>query len=204
LADRAGALAQAATVIGMYGGNIISIDVHRTDSDAAVDDLVVEFTGEPDLQDLRDDLAIDASATLVAHEPAHPLDPVVAALGQVVKLVEADLGQRAAALASGIGELCFCPVVWVSGTEEASRYELGRLAVERNTAIVSRTNELPQHMTEILSGEVCLLAIPDLQRQGAGRVVFAARPATNAFTATEISRIEALVAVDNHVERLVG
>ncbi|HWE55008.1 MAG TPA: ACT domain-containing protein [Acidimicrobiales bacterium] len=80
LADRAGALGQAATVIGLHGGNILSIDVHGTDGSLAIDDLVVDFALEPAMEDLVADLAM-AAATIVLHsEPSAPVDPLTAVL----------------------------------------------------------------------------------------------------------------------------
>ena len=204
LADRAGTLAQAATIIGFYGGNIVSIDVHRTAGEAAVDDLVVEFTDEPHLDDLRSDLALDASTTLVAHEAARAGDPIEATLRQVIDLLQSGVGDPNDALARAVGDLCFTPVVWVSSAEEAGRYEAGRSAVERNAAVARRMSELRGPGAERLPGEVCLVAVPDLGRHGEGRVVFAARPSTIEFTPTEVSRIEALIVLHNQLEPVLA
>jgi predicted amino acid-binding ACT domain protein len=204
LADHPGVLAQVATVIAEHGGNITSVDVQRSDREAAVDDVVVEFSGDPDLADLRRDLADRASATVMSHQETQAADPVVGSLRRVVDLVDSGLGDPATALAEGVAELCASPVVWVSTTEEAGRYEPGRIALEHNTAIALHTTELPGHLAERLPGEVCLLAVPDPERMIGGRVVFVARPITNDFTATEIARIEALTALHSRIERLVA
>jgi hypothetical protein len=52
VADRAGASGQAATTIGMYSGNVLSIDVHRNDGERGIDDQVVEFPEDDDLAEL--------------------------------------------------------------------------------------------------------------------------------------------------------
>jgi hypothetical protein len=204
MADRAGALAQAATIVGLHGGNIMSIDVHRTGGEFAVDDLVVEFSGELDVEDLRVDLATHAATTLVSHEASHTTDPVVASMRRVVKLAEAGTDQSAQALADAVADLCSSPVAWVSSLDEAVQYDAGRLALERLGSVVQRTTDLPGHLAERLPGEVQLLAVPDAERQAGGRVVFVARPVDCDFTATEIARIEALADLQDRIERLVN
>jgi hypothetical protein len=204
LADRPGALAQVAAVIAAHGGNIISVDVQRVDADYAVDDVVVDFEGEPDLVALRNDLAVQGAATVMSHQQALAADPVVLSLRRVVQLVDAGPGDPDKALAEGVAELCSSPVVWVSDAVEASEYHAGRLALEHHGAVALQTTELPEHLAERLHGDVFLLAVPDPERISGERVVFVARPVANPFTATEIARIEALTALHSRVERLIG
>jgi hypothetical protein len=203
LADRAGALAQAATVIGLHGGNIMSIDVHHAGDQAAVDDLVIDFSRPPDMEDLRGDLAMNAATTLVSHQASPATDPVVASMRRVVKLVESGFGDPEGALADAVADLCSSPVAWVSTTEDAMRYDAGRLALESNGAAVLPTTTLPGHLAGRLAGEVYLLAVPDPDYPAGSRVVFVARPVTSDFTATEIARIEALADLYNQLVRLV-
>jgi hypothetical protein len=68
VADRAGAFGQAATIIGMHSGNVMSIDVHRNDGDRAIDDRVVEFPEDVDLAELGFDLANHARAEVLSHD----------------------------------------------------------------------------------------------------------------------------------------
>jgi hypothetical protein len=204
LADRPGALAQVAAVIAHHGGNIISVDVQHVDADNAVDDVVVDFEGEPDLVALRNALAVEGAATVMSHQQAHGADPVVGSLRRVVQLVDAGPGDPDKALAEGVAELCSSPVVWVSDAVEASEYHAGRLALEHHGAVALQTTELPEHLAERLHGDVCLLAVPDPERMSGERVVFVARPVANPFTATEIARIEALTALHSRIERLIG
>lgn len=204
LADRAGALAQAATIIGIYGGNIVSIDVHRTGGDAAVDDLVVDFAGDPHLAELRDDLAMNAATTLMSHQSTDAADPVVASMDRVAAILEGGFGTSADALAEGVADLCSSSVAWVSSRDEAIRYDAGQAAIEGNCAVARRTTTLPEHLAGRLPGEVCLLAVPDPDARTGGRVVFVARPVTMDFTTSEITRIEALTALYNQIERLVA
>jgi 23S rRNA U2552 (ribose-2'-O)-methylase RlmE/FtsJ len=204
LADRPGALAQVATIIAGHGGNITSVDVQRIDADSAVDDLVVEFAQEPDLNALRSDVATDGGATVMSHQETQAADPIAGSLRRVADLLEGAPGDPTEALAQGVAELCSSPAVWVSPPEEAVLHDAGRLALEHNAAVALRTVELPDDLAERLPGEVSLLAVPDPERLSAGKVVFVARPVGNKFTATEISRIEALTVLFSRVENLMA
>jgi hypothetical protein len=193
-----------ATVIAGHEGNITSVDVQRVDADSVVDDLIIEFAGDADLAQLREDLATDASATVMSHQAAQAIDPIVASLRRLVAVVDAGPADPAAALTEGVAELCASPVVWVSPADEATTYDAGRLALEHHAAIAAHTTRLPGHLAERLPGEVCLLAVFDPDRGGRGRVVFVARPLTNPFTATEIARVEALASLHTRIEHVMS
>jgi hypothetical protein len=204
LADRPGSLAAVAGIIGDHGGNIVSVDVHRSGVVSAIDDLVVEFTDDHDLQSLRNDLIASGAATLLSHQEAHAVDPIVSTLLRASRMISARGADPDEELARSVAELCSSPVVWVSDVENASRYEAGRFAIERAGAIALRTTELPPDLADRLPGEVWLLAVPDPELMTGGRVVFVARPLANEFTGTEIGRIEALMALHDQVERLLS
>jgi predicted amino acid-binding ACT domain protein len=204
LADRPGSLARVAAIIAEHDGNITSVDVHRAGVVSAVDDLVVEFPDDADLLQLRNDLTASGAATLLSHQAAHPVDPIVSALTRAAEMIGGRPDDPDAELAQSVAELCASPVVWISSTEEAETFEAGRFALERNGAIALRTSELPGEMAERLPGEVWLLAVPDPEVLTAGRIVFVARPLSNEFTSTEIARIEAVMALHDQVERILA
>jgi predicted amino acid-binding ACT domain protein len=191
--DRPGALARVATIIASHGGNITSIDVQQTSPDLAVDELLVDFPEGSDAASLGEDLAKDGETVLVSQQLTERIDPIVASLRQVAELLESGSNEGEAALARGVAQLCSSPVAWVSSAEEASRYDAGRFAMERQGVVVMTTTELPAHLAERLPGEVCLLAVPDIEQGEQHRVIFVARPVGNDFTTTEVARIEALV-----------
>jgi ACT domain len=203
LADRAGALAQAATIIGLHGGNIVSVDVHRTGADTAVDEMVVEFPAEPDLSDLGDDLLTHASSRLLWHRPTQFSDPIEAVLLRIAEQLDAGHVRPREALAAEVAELCSTPVVWVATREEAARYEAGRAALDQNEPVSLRSHAVPAQFAELLSGEVNILAVPASNPSKDGRVVLAARHAHADFTDTEIARIQALIALHDQIERLL-
>jgi hypothetical protein len=181
-----------ATIIASHGGNITSIDAQEANTEFAVDELLVDFSGEPDMVGLREALATHGDTILVSHQQTERIDPIVASLRHVVGLLESRSEDAEAALARGVAELCSSPVAWISAADEAAQYDAGRFAVERQGVVIMKTTELPAHLSERLPGEVCLLAMPELDRADQQRVIFVARPVGNDFTATEVARIEAL------------
>ncbi len=200
--DQPGALARVATIIASHGGNITSIDVQQANTEFAVDELLVDFSGEPDMVGLREALATDGDTILVSHQQTERIDPIVASLRHVVGLLESRSEDAEAALARGVAELCSSPVAWISAADEAARYDAGRFAMERQGVVIMKTTELPAHLAERLPGEVCLLAMPELDRANQRRVIFVARPVGNDFTATEVARIEALSGVHAALTRI--
>jgi predicted amino acid-binding ACT domain protein len=204
LADRPGSLARVASIIADHGGNITSVDVHRAGVVAAIDDLVVEFPDDADLLALRNEMTASGAATLLSQQAAHTVDPIVSTLMRAAEMIGARPEDPEEELVRSVAELCATPVVWISSTEDADRFEAGRFALERSGAIALRTSELPQDRAVLLPGEVWLLAVPDPEILTGGRVVFVARPLSNEFTSTEIARIEAVMALHDQVERILA
>ncbi|MDE3206929.1 MAG: hypothetical protein KGQ66_22210 [Acidobacteriota bacterium] len=210
LADRSGALAQAATVIGLHGGNIRAIDVHRAPADAAVDDLVVDFATPPDVEAMRTDLAMNASATLLDCCTAEAVDPVEAALREVRGLME---GGR---LADALTSMCGAASAHEESLDLAATTEAGRSALEQGKPVrfagppgEAGDGEASETGDGDGDGE------PD-DRDGSGAaaggtataglavatatsVIFLTRPANLGFTDTEVARVEALVAIGRAV-----
>jgi predicted amino acid-binding ACT domain protein len=193
LSDRPGALMKVAATIAEHGGNIVSIDVHRAGFSQVIDDLIIDFPDDGDLDRLRHELTANGAGMVVSHWSTQPVDPVVAALGYVAGLLAQHDDGSEDGLARVVGQLCGTPVAWVTPATDADRYEAGRFAKERGGAIALRTTELPADLADRLPGEVWLLAVPDAGAGFTGRVVFVARPLANEFTTTEIARVEALL-----------
>jgi hypothetical protein len=202
--DQPGALGRVATIIASHGGNITSIDAQRATSEFAVDELLVDFSSEPDLARLREDLAGDGDTLLVSQQVTETIDPIVASLRHVSELLRSGSSDPDAALARSVAELCSSPVVWVSTADEAVHYDAGRFAMERQGVVMMTTTELPADLAERLPGEVLLLALPDLERADQPRVVFVARPIGNDFTTTEVGRIETVISLHAAVANLIS
>src|SRR5579859_1221824 len=203
LADSPGSLATVATVIARHGGNITAVDVHRSGPETAVDEIVVDFPDDADLNGVREALADSGAATLLSHQSARRADPMVQTLRRVIDLLRSPESSADNELTAAVAELCSSPAVWVSNGDQANRYEAGRFAIERHGAVALRSAEVPQELRPTLpEGEVWLLAVPDLDPGGRGRVVFVARPVDLEFTATEITRIETVTALFDELARL--
>jgi hypothetical protein len=184
VADRAGALAQAATVIGLHSGNILSIDVHRNSGNTAIDDLVVEFPDDIDLDDLSFDL-VHLQVHVLSHEPAEYHDPLEELLRRLSEWPDDPFETNDAALIRTATQLCAADRAWISTKEEASKTAPGRAALEAREA----TNQAIVHD----DGDDRILAVP-LGELGE-HVLFLSRSKADEFTLTEISRIQALAAL---------
>jgi hypothetical protein len=205
LADSPGSLAVVAAVIAKQGGNITAIDVHRSRPETAVDEIVVEFPDDVDLNGVRAALADSGGGTLLSHQSAKRADPVVQTLRRAVELSQSSSLSPDDELAAAVAELCSSPAVWVSGGDEARTYDAGRFALERHGAVAVRSGQVPPGLQATLpDGDVWLLAVPDLDLGERDRVVFIARPLDLKFTATEIARVEALMALYDELVRLRG
>jgi len=203
LADSPGSLARVAGIIASHGGNIAAVDVQHGSTSSAVDDVTVEFPGRADLAGLRRDLAEGGVARVLSHQTARPADPVVQVLKRLAHVLAVPSHDREEELRRGIAELCASPAVWVASADEAAVYEAGRLALElRGEATLTRASVVPAVLAETIGGDGWLLAVADLRRADGRRVVFVARPLTQDFTATEVSRIEALMALYGQLDGL--
>lgn len=204
LADVPGSLARVTAIIAEHG-DITAIDLQQVAPSSAVADITAEVHKMGELTPLRRSLRESGAVRLVSHQIATPVDPVVGVLRRLVSVLKSSSYDRDEELKLGVAELCAVPSVWVSSPEDAARYLAGRLALERHGgAVVVRTAELPAAIAATFSGKAWLLAVTDPSPALGQRVVFVARPSTQEFSTTETSRIEALMAVHEQVEVLLG
>ena len=180
LADRAGALGQAATVIGLHGGNILSVDVHSTDGESAVDDLVVEFPVEPNAGELGTDLSMTAAATIIQMGPAHSVDVVTAVLAALRPRAATGTGTEADPVEEGRvgpelveGLAAVCPATEWSVIDRAPGQPDGAGLAEND----------PRRLQLVIP-------VPGSTQALVGR-----RSTTMSFTSTELARIDAVVSL---------
>jgi ACT domain-containing protein len=203
LADAPGSLAQVAAIIGEHGGNITAIDVQEGSPSSAIDEVTVEFREDADLQKLRHHLSDSGAARVVSHQTANRIDLVVRMLQRLADILPASPDNRDEGLRRGVAELCSTPVVWVASPDDAAAYSAGRQALERaGEAVLIRSDEPLPALAGTISGKAWLLAVADRLSGPRHRVVLVARPEAQEFTTTEISRIEALVALHEQIEQL--
>ena len=203
LADSPGSLAQVAAIIGEHGGNITAIDVQEGSPASAIDEVTVEFQEESDLQMLRGHLSESGAATVVSHQTANRADLVVRTLQRLTDVLAASAEERDEGLRRGVAELCSSPVVWISTPADATVYGAGKLAIERESEpVLVRSDEPLPAVAGTITGTAWLLAVANGVSGSRQRVVFVARPDSQEFTTTEISRVEALVALHRRIDEL--
>jgi len=203
LADSPGSLAQVAAIIGEHGGNITAIDVQEGSPASAIDEVTVEFQEESDLQILRGHLSESGAATVVSHQTANRADLVVRTLQRLTDVLAASAEERDEGLRRGVAELCSSPVVWISTPADATVYGAGKLAIERESEpVLVRSDEPLPAVAGTITGTAWLLAVANGVSGSRQRVVFVARPDSQEFTTTEISRVEALVALHRRIDEL--
>lgn len=191
LVDHPGSLAAASRVLGAQGLNIVEVSIHEVDGGKAVDEIVVSTTSPIHADELAAALA-KAGAELLSTAPCQTrIDPVVTALTWVAASAERP-GARGS-LAAGVQTLTGIAPVRVLSPEDAEQVPIGAAALRRGWPVVQRTDELPAALQSELSAVLpgWVLAAPD--SPAATCVLFAARPYAIRFTATELSRLAAVL-----------
>jgi hypothetical protein len=192
LPDLPGALAKVATVISDLDGDVVSIDVHELDGHQVVDELVVEVLTELDGRVLsaaleQADAGILLSCSITTARP----EPVVEALGWARELAAAN---DRTTLGRVLAAACHSSKVWVAPIDEAREVPAGRLALARGAPLVQRSHDLPVPLGGRPASTMWLLAVPDGQPQ-TRCIAFLARPGSLRFTASEVARVDGLVAL---------
>jgi len=192
LPDLPGALAKVATVISDLDGDVVSIDIHELDGHQAVDELVVEVLTELDGRVLAHALETAGAGVLLSCAPATArAEPVLDALGWAREIAGAtDAGTVGRVLAAA----CHSSKVWVAPIDEAREIPAGRLALARGAPLVQRSHELPAPLGGRPASPMWLLAVPDGQPHTRS-IAFLARPGSLRFTASEVARVDALMAL---------
>jgi len=192
LPDLPGALAKVATVISELDGDVVSIDIHELDGHQAVDELVVEVLTDLDRRVLAGALEEAGAGTLLSYAPAKAgTEPVLDALTWAREIVEA---QDDAALTRVLAAACHSSAVWIAPIDEAREVAAGRLALARGAPLVQRSLDLPEPLGARATSPMWLLAVPDGHLHPRS-IAFLARPGSLRFTASEVARVDALMAI---------
>ncbi len=195
LPDRPGALAKAAAAIATAGGNVMSVDIHEIDGERSVDEILIDLPDSCEPTKLSSVLAAaDAGVVLSARVDSAIVDPIVRALHWVGFALEAEPQDCDLALAQSLAEICTTDMAWVWSPVEAEQLLAGRRALALGSAVVTREAELPPQVRGEQPGPSWVMAVPDDQLNPS-RVGFAARASSVRFTASEVARAEALMAV---------
>lgn len=198
LPDRPGALATLARVIAGEGGDVLSVDIHDLDQDRAVDDLVVSLP----------DTTPERLAARIAEAGAGELqwwkletgtaDSVVRALGWVRHVLEAGVGYSDLEVSRALTEICAADTAWVATIEEAAQVDVAAAALGTGAADVSRHDPLPASVGGDGVRGAWLLVVADAPTDPQ-LVAFVARHRRQRFTATEVARATALLALHHEL-----
>ena len=158
-----------------------------------VDELAVEFAAPVDIAELRREIGERTGAMLISHQTTVPVDPVLRVARQLGDALGDTPAERADNLCHRIAELLGTPATWVLEGDLAAAYVAGRAAIEvPGVGCVRRSTEGLPTATETLGEDVAVLAIS--LRDGHGlTTILAARDTVQGFSATEVSRVEAIV-----------
>jgi hypothetical protein len=187
LPDRPGALAGVTSEIAGSDANILSIDVHEVDGDTAIDEIVVEVPEGWAPGALAGSLALSGVGNLLSSRLVVASDdPVTGALEAVVAMVSGNPGSVDAECTQALLSLAVGSSAHLLDVEAARLDATGRLAIERRGPIVSRVEE---------GDDVrWVLAAPD-DAADPHTVALVTRPIDMRFSATEVSRVEALLRI---------
>lgn len=192
LPDLPGALAKVATVISDLDGDVVSLDIHELDGHQVVDELVVEVLTELDGRVLGAALEeADAGILLSCSPAAARPEPVVEALAWARELA---MTNDTATVGRVLASACHSSKVWVAPIDEAREVPAGRLALARGAPLVQRSHDLPEPLGGRPASTMWLLAVPDGQPQ-TRCIAFLARPGSLRFTASEVTRVDSLMAL---------
>jgi ACT domain-containing protein len=195
LPDQPGALAKVAATIAAQSANVVSVDIHELDGSAAVDEILVQALADWDPAGLAAALQEAGAGVLLSCQPGEgPVDPIVRALSWTTAMLAAGPQDSDLELARALVEACTYARAWICNIPEAVSLPAGRLALERGCAVVRRSDDLPASYSAGLPAAVWVLAVPD-GRLDARLVAFLARPVSLRFTASEVARVEALMAL---------
>jgi hypothetical protein len=201
LPDLPGALARVATVISELDGDVVSIDIHELDGHQAIDELIVEFLTDLDGRVLAAALERAGAGALLSCAPAKAVtEPVLDALTWARDIIEAT---DAAAITRVIAAACHSSAVWIAPIDEAREVAAGRLSLARGAPLVQRSFDLPARLGARRGSPMWLLAVPDGQAHPRC-IAFLARPGSLRFTASEVARVDALMAINRSVVESVA
>lgn len=193
LPDRPGAPAQVAAVVAEAGADVVSIDLREVEGPVAVDEVVVAADDDWEPGRLRDALertgvGMLLSAQRVACDAHAARDALASTLRRCTDVVgDLDLGRA-------ILEVTSASAAWVCDVDDAGALPGGARAVAHGRPLVVRTDALPPPYGDTLPRVVWVLAVPD-DVCAPSTIAFAANPSSLRFSATDVARVEALLAI---------
>ena len=191
--DHPGALAAVSRVLAGLAMNVVEVSIHEVEGDRATDEIVVHSAAIPSFNNLREAIAA-AGAELLSIGPCTPgTDATVASLTWVTAMLDGPT--RRSALATGIRTLAGIDPVRIVPVGQAEDLPIAAAAIKTGRVVVQHVARVPELFRDAYcaaaeSGAWLLAAwdgLPD------GYVVLGVRPYAVRFTATELSRLTALL-----------
>jgi len=191
LPDHPGALAAVTRVLARHRMNVVEVSIHEVDGPRAVDEILVDSDELVDVDVLRASLD-SAGCDLLSVTPCEiRTDLVVAMTTWVAESLAAP--HRKSTLVAAVQAMTGISPVHVVPAAVAEDTEIGLAAVRRGRPVVKRLEELPPFLLGdgLRGGARWVLAAPDGLDPTV--VVFATRPFSVRFTATELRRLSAVL-----------
>jgi hypothetical protein len=184
--------------------NVVEVSIHEVEGERATDEIVVHCEILPAYEDLATAVS-GAGAELLSIGPcSQRSDPTVSTLVWVSATLEAP-GRRST-LATGIRTLAGIDPVQVVPAAEAENLAIAAAAIRTGRVVVQHVARLPEQLRDAYAAPdesgAWLLAAYDGVADGL--VVLGARPYAIRFTATELSRLAALLDCRRQVLRARG
>jgi predicted amino acid-binding ACT domain protein len=191
--DHPGALAAVSRVLAGLSMNVVEVSIHEVEGDRATDEIVVHCAELPAIDKLRAAVA-GAGAELLSVGPCSPgQDLTVVGLTWVTAMLDAP--ERRSTLATGIRSLAGIDPVQVVPAADVADLAIVAAAVTTGRVVVQHVARVPELLRDAYvapdESGAWLLAASD--GMPGGLVVLGARPYAIRFTATELSRLSALL-----------
>jgi predicted amino acid-binding ACT domain protein len=194
LPDRPGALAAVTSILAEQGADVSSVDVHELDGATAVDEIVVQVGADWEASALAASLAQGGVASLLSSQRvAAPTDPVLTALRWCAAVVAADHAERDEVVRRAVQGLAHATAAWICSPADADDWEAGRMALDRRAPVVVRSEGLVTSEPNV-PPTAWVLGVPD-SASSPTVVALAVRPVSLRFSATEVARVEAILAL---------
>jgi predicted amino acid-binding ACT domain protein len=191
--DHPGALAAVSRVLAGLAMNVVEVSIHEVEGERATDEIVVHCEAMP-AYDVLHAAVSGTGAELLSVGPCSPRsDPTVVGLTWVTAMLDAP--ERRSTLATGIRSLAGIDPVQVVPGAEVEGLSIVAAAISTGRVVVQHVARVPELLRDAYvapdeSGAWLLAASDGIP---GGFVVLGARPYAIRFTATELSRLTAVL-----------
>ncbi|HEX3900206.1 MAG TPA: ACT domain-containing protein [Mycobacteriales bacterium] len=191
--DHPGALAAVSRVLAGLAMNVVEVSIHEVEGERATDEIVVHCEAMPAYDMLHEAVSGTGAELLSVGPCSQRSDPTVVGLTWVTAMLDAP--ERRSTLATGIRSLAGIDPVQVVPAAEVEGLSIVAAAIATGRVVVQHVARVPELLRDAYvapdeSGAWLLAASDGIP---GGFVVLGARPYAIRFTATELSRLSALL-----------